>query len=54
MDEVREEAVQDAFVRFYRHLGRFRGEARISTYLYRVVVNAAKMRLRTACPRRAR
>lgn len=41
-----EEVVQDAFVQFSRSVGRFRGEARISTWLYRVTVNAAQMRLR--------
>lgn len=33
---------QDAFVSAYRALGRFRGGARFSTWLYRIVVNRCK------------
>ncbi|MEO6405804.1 MAG: sigma-70 family RNA polymerase sigma factor [Ferruginibacter sp.] len=39
--EDAEEVAQDAFVRVYRSLGDFRGAARFSTWLYRVVVNTA-------------
>lgn len=45
-EEEAREVVQDVFVQFFRHVGRFRGEARLSTYLYRVATNAARMRLR--------
>ncbi len=34
-----EEAVQDAFVRAYRGLGRFRGDARFSTWFTRILYN---------------
>jgi RNA polymerase sigma-70 factor (ECF subfamily) len=33
---------QEAFVRAYRALGRFRGGAKFSTWLYRIIVNACK------------
>jgi RNA polymerase sigma-70 factor (ECF subfamily) len=41
-----EDAVQDALVSAYRNWGRFRGDSRISTWLYRITVNAVLMRLR--------
>ncbi len=34
-----EELVQDAFMRVYRNLSRFRGEAAFHTWLYRIVYN---------------
>lgn len=37
-----EEATQEAFVRAWRSLGRFRGDARFFTWLYRIGVNEAK------------
>lgn len=42
-----EDAVQDAWVSAWRSLRRFRGDAAVSTWLYRVVTNAA-----LACVRR--
>jgi len=39
--EDAEEAAQDVFVRAYRNLDRFRGEARFSTWLYRIAVNVS-------------
>ena len=36
-----EDAAQDAFLSLYRHGKRFRGEARFSTFVYRVAANAA-------------
>lgn len=37
-----EEATQEAFVRAWRSIGRFRGDARFFTWLYRIGVNEAK------------
>lgn len=46
LDDARdvEEAVQDAFVQAWRHLDRYRGEAALFTWLYRIGVNAALAR----------
>ncbi len=41
-----EDAAQDAFLAAYRNFGRFRGESKVSTWLYRIATNAALMRLR--------
>jgi RNA polymerase sigma-70 factor, ECF subfamily len=41
-----EEAVQDAFVQAWRNLDRYRGEAALFTWLYRIGVNAALARAR--------
>ena len=41
-----EDAAQDAFMAAYRNFGRFRGESKVSTWLYRIATNAALMRLR--------
>jgi RNA polymerase sigma-70 factor (ECF subfamily) len=45
-DDARD-AVQEAFLSAYRNLDGFAGEARVSTWLHRIVVNAALMKLRT-------
>lgn len=45
-DADAEDAVQDAYVQAYRKLGDFRGDAELSTWLTRIVINAALMRLR--------
>ena len=37
---------EDAFLSAYRNFHRFRGESRVSTWLYRIAVNAALMKLR--------
>jgi RNA polymerase sigma-70 factor (ECF subfamily) len=42
-----EEAAQDTFVRAWEHLGRFKGEARFSTWLYRIAVNTCRNRRRS-------
>ncbi len=47
-----EDAVQDAFVSACRSLDSFRGQARLSTWLHRIVYNAALMRLRSRRRRR--
>jgi RNA polymerase sigma-70 factor (ECF subfamily) len=41
-----EDAVQDALLSAYRHLGQFRGQAQLSTWLTTIVTNAARMQLR--------
>ena len=41
-----EDAAQDAFLSAYRSFHRFRGESSVSTWLYRIAVNSALMRLR--------
>jgi len=43
-----EEAAQDAFVRAYRSLGTFRGEAAFSTWLYRIVTNLSLNQVKRA------
>lgn len=45
-DAEAEDALQDAYLDVYRHIGEFRGAAQLSTWLTRVVVNHALMRLR--------
>lgn len=45
-----EEAVQDTFVQAWRHLDRFRGEAQLFTWLYRIATNEAYMRRRRKRP----
>jgi RNA polymerase sigma-70 factor (ECF subfamily) len=45
-DEARD-AVQEAFLSAFRALGGFQGGSRLSTWLHRIAVNAALMRLRT-------
>jgi RNA polymerase sigma-70 factor (ECF subfamily) len=41
-----EDVVQDVFIEVFRAIARFRGDARLSTWLYRVCVNVALQRLR--------
>ena len=45
-DDARD-VVQEAFGSAYRAIGKFEGQALVSTWLHRIVVNAALMRLRT-------
>ena len=42
-----EDAVQDAFLSAFRSLSSFQGQSRLGTWLHRIVVNAALMRLRS-------
>ncbi len=46
-EEDARDAVQDAFLSAFRSIGSFEGGARLSTWLHRIVVNAALMKLRT-------
>jgi RNA polymerase sigma-70 factor, ECF subfamily len=41
-----EDAVQDALLSAYRHLGQFRGQAQLSTWLMTIVNNGVRMQLR--------
>ncbi|MCB9377338.1 MAG: sigma-70 family RNA polymerase sigma factor [Holophagales bacterium] len=50
-EEEARDCLQEAFFQAFRSLGRFEGQSRLSTWLHRVVVNCALMRLRR---RRAR
>lgn len=45
-DAAAEDAVQDAYVRAYGHMDTYRGEAELSTWLTRIVINEALMALR--------
>jgi len=45
-DHEAEDALQDAYIAAYRGMGSFRGGARLSTWLARIVINAAYARLR--------
>jgi RNA polymerase sigma-70 factor (ECF subfamily) len=45
-EEDAKDAVQDAFLQAFRHIDQFNGEARLSTWLHRIAVNAALMKRR--------
>lgn len=45
-DSEAEDALQDAYLDAYRHMGDFRGDAQLATWLTRIVVNQSLMRLR--------
>jgi RNA polymerase sigma-70 factor (ECF subfamily) len=45
-DADAEDALQEAYIKAYRMMREFRGEARLSTWLGRIVANEALMRLR--------
>lgn len=46
-EEDARDVIQDAFLSAFRSIGRFAGDARLSTWLHRIVVNTALMKLRT-------
>lgn len=48
--EMAADALQDAFLAAYRRAGSFRGEAAVTTWLHRIVVNACLDRLRRRRP----
>jgi RNA polymerase sigma-70 factor (ECF subfamily) len=50
-EEDARETVQDAFLQAFRALDAYRADAKLSTWLHRIVVNAALMRLRAASRR---
>jgi RNA polymerase sigma-70 factor, ECF subfamily len=45
-----EDAVQDAFLSAFTHLDQFGGQAKMSTWLTAIVINAARMKLRRRSP----
>ena len=47
-DEDAKDAVQDAFISAFRSIVRFQGEASISTWLHRILVNCCLMKIRSA------
>ena len=46
--EDAEEVTQDVLFKVYRKIGEFRGDAALSSWMYRITFNAAMSRLRTA------
>ncbi|MFH0876931.1 MAG: sigma-70 family RNA polymerase sigma factor [Candidatus Omnitrophota bacterium] len=44
--EDAQDVLQEAFLRAYANIGQFRGEARFSTWLYRILINLARDALR--------
>jgi RNA polymerase sigma-70 factor, ECF subfamily len=46
--EDAEEVMQDVLYKVYRKIGAFRGDAALSSWIYRITFNAAMSRLRTA------
>jgi len=51
--EDAEEVTQDVLYKVYRKVGEFRGDAALSSWIYRITFNAAMSRLRTATYQRA-
>ncbi len=47
-DADAEDALQDAYIQAFIHLEQFRGDSRFSTWMTRIVINAARMRLRSS------
>lgn len=52
-NEDAEEVTQDVLFKVYRKVGEFRGDAALSSWIYRITFNAAMSRLRTAQFQRA-
>lgn len=50
-EEDARDAVQEAFLSAFRALPRFRGESSLSTWLHRILINTALMKLRSASRR---
>ncbi|OEY65396.1 RNA polymerase sigma factor [Marinobacter sp. X15-166B] len=49
-DSIAEEVVQEAYLIAFTRIDEFRGEAKFSTWITRIALNAAKMRLRKIRP----
>ena len=52
--EDAEEVMQDVLFKVYRNSGAFRGDAALSSWIYRITFNAAMSRMRTASYQRSR
>jgi RNA polymerase sigma-70 factor (ECF subfamily) len=46
-EEDAQDALQDGFITAFRAIDRFEGKSKLSTWLHRIIVNAALMRLRS-------
>ena len=51
-DEDARDVVQDAYLRAYRSIGKFRGDAQFTTWLYRITANCASTHLGRRCRHR--
>jgi RNA polymerase sigma-70 factor, ECF subfamily len=47
-DEDARDACQEAFLAAFRNLGKFRGDAKFSSWMYRIALNACHTRLRSS------
>jgi len=45
-DEAAEDCAQEAFIKVFRHIGRFEGRSSLYTWLYRITVNIALNKLK--------
>ena len=45
-DESAEDAAQEAFIKVFRHIGRFEGRSSLYTWIYRITVNIALNKLK--------
>ena len=45
-EQMAEEMCQEVFVKVWQNIDRFRGEAKVSTWIYRITVNTCLMHLR--------
>jgi len=52
-EEDARDATQDAFIQAFKNIDRFKGDAKLGTWLHRIVVNTALMRRRSAKSRPA-
>jgi RNA polymerase sigma-70 factor (ECF subfamily) len=52
--EDAEDVVQDVFVSVYQHVGRFRGDAKLSTWIYRIAVTKSLEALRRSSRKQGR
>jgi RNA polymerase sigma-70 factor (ECF subfamily) len=50
-DDEAEDALQDAYLQAYRAIGQFRGDAKLATWLTRIVINEALARARKSARR---